>query len=180
MKLHIFGASGSGVTTLGKALSLNLNIPYFDSDEYFWEISNPPFTIRRNPIDRNNLIKAKLKQSESWILGGSIINWGEDVFPEFDLIVFLWIPPAIRILRLKSRELERYGEVILLDGKRKRLHDEFVKWAEDYDNATGISNRTLKAHEEWLSKKTCPILEMRGDLTIEERIKLVIDKLNDE
>jgi len=180
MKLHIFGASGSGVTTLGMHLSKSLNLPYFDSDNYFWEKSNPPFTIRRDPDHRNSLIKAKLDQANSWIMGGSIINWGENVFSDFDLIVFLWIPVAIRISRLKNRELERYGEVILSDSKRKKSYDNFIKWAEDYDNATGIANRTLKAHEEWLSKRTCPVLEIREDLTIEERLKLVLDKLNDE
>ncbi|WP_228410094.1 shikimate kinase [Chryseobacterium viscerum] len=35
MKIHIFGASGSGVTTLGKALSEELNLEYFDSDDFF-------------------------------------------------------------------------------------------------------------------------------------------------
>ncbi len=177
MKLHIFGASGSGVTTLGKHLSLNLNIPYFDSDGYFWEKSNPPFTIRRNPSDRNNLIKAKLNQNEDWIIGGSIINWGENVFPAFDLIVFLWIPAEIRIARLKKRELERYGNIINTDADRSKLYEEFIAWAEDYDNDRGIANRTLKAHEQWLSKRTCPVLEMRGDLTTDERAKLIIDKL---
>ncbi|CAC9976206.1 hypothetical protein FLAPXU55_03930 [Flavobacterium panici] len=37
MKIHIFGASESGVTTAGEALSKKLDIPYFDSDTYFWE-----------------------------------------------------------------------------------------------------------------------------------------------
>ncbi|CAI8903162.1 hypothetical protein EMIT036CA2_50372 [Chryseobacterium sp. IT-36CA2] len=35
MRIHIFGASGSGVTTLGKALSEKLNIEYLDSDDFF-------------------------------------------------------------------------------------------------------------------------------------------------
>ena len=180
MKLHIFGASGSGVTTLGQALSLHLNIPYFDSDEYFWEKTNPPFTVKRAPEIRNSMIKTTLNQTDSWILGGSVINWGENVFPTFKLVVFLWIPPAVRISRLRNRELERYGEVILSDSKRKKSYDNFIKWAEDYDNDTGIANRTLKAHEYWLKKRTCPVLEIREDLAIEERVKRVLDKLSDE
>jgi shikimate kinase len=34
MRIHIFGV-GSGVTTLGKALSQELSIEYFDSDDFF-------------------------------------------------------------------------------------------------------------------------------------------------
>ena len=44
---------------------------------------------------------------ENWILGGSIIHWGENLFPEFDLIVFLWLPPEIRLKRLKERTENR-------------------------------------------------------------------------
>ncbi|NML64046.1 hypothetical protein HHL22_02400 [Hymenobacter sp. RP-2-7] len=46
MKLHVFGASGAGVTTLGHALSAALGLPYFDSDDYFWLPTKPEFTHR--------------------------------------------------------------------------------------------------------------------------------------
>lgn len=35
-RIQIFGASDSGVTTLGFALAERLDCPYFDSDEYLW------------------------------------------------------------------------------------------------------------------------------------------------
>lgn len=111
MRLHIFGASSSGVTTLGLALSETLSISYIDSDDYFWEKSEPPYTVRRQPAERNALIQQALEPA-SWILGGSIIDWGADVFPAFDLVVFFWVPPAIRMARLKKRELEKYGTII--------------------------------------------------------------------
>ncbi|MGI4743037.1 MAG: hypothetical protein ACRYG7_48415 [Janthinobacterium lividum] len=47
MKLHILGASGVGVTPLGRAFSAALRIPYLDTDTYFWMPSDPPFTVRR-------------------------------------------------------------------------------------------------------------------------------------
>ncbi|MCV9929091.1 hypothetical protein OIU83_15605 [Flavobacterium sp. LS1R49] len=74
MRVHIFSASGSGVTMLGNALSEKLNIPYFYSDTYFWEKSNPPFTIKRNPEERNSAIQAELNNNENWIWGGSSMN----------------------------------------------------------------------------------------------------------
>ncbi|MEJ7664585.1 MAG: hypothetical protein WKG07_36235 [Hymenobacter sp.] len=47
MKLYVFGASGAGVSTLGAALAAILGATYFDGDAYFWEVSDPPFTVRR-------------------------------------------------------------------------------------------------------------------------------------
>ena len=120
MKIHLFGASASGVTTLGHALAKKLNIPYFDSDQYFWLPTAPSFTSKRNPEERNQLIKKALTDIDHWIFGGSSVSWGNNVFPEFDLIVFLWIPPDVRLKRLKKREFERYGSAIYNDPDRKK------------------------------------------------------------
>lgn len=95
MRIHIFGASGSGVTTTGKALALKLNIPYFDSDDYFWQTTEVPFSIREDKNTRNFRIRKDLDNFEHWILGGSTFEWGENVFPDFDLVVFLQIPPKM-------------------------------------------------------------------------------------
>src|SRR5438128_874343 len=43
-RLHILGASGSGTTTLGRALAEGLQCPHFDTDDYFWLPTDPPFT----------------------------------------------------------------------------------------------------------------------------------------
>lgn len=176
MRLHIFGASSSGVTTLGLALSVKLSIPYIDSDDYFWERSEPPYTLRRKPAERNALIQQAL-QPASWILGGSVIDWGENVFPAFDLVVFLWIPPAIRMERLKKRELERYGTVIYTDASRQQQYEDFLAWAAAYDQGTGIARRTLQAHERWMQQLSCPVLQLRGDLTTAERVEQVINNI---
>lgn len=178
MRLHIFGASGSGVTTVGQTLSEKLNIPYFDSDHYFWENSDPPYTIRRDPEQRNSMLLAELNKHTSWILGGSVIHWG-DVFPEFDLIVFLWVPQTIRLDRLKKREFLLYGNIIHTDPTRAALFDKFITWARDYDEGTGIANRTLKAHEDWLNQVTSPVLKIQGDIATADSINLTCNKLAD-
>ncbi|HXB95598.1 MAG TPA: hypothetical protein VNU70_10580 [Puia sp.] len=60
MTLHLFGASGSGVTTLGHALSDRLGLPYFDADDFFWLPGDPPFTIKRPRDARNTSIRTAL------------------------------------------------------------------------------------------------------------------------
>ena len=35
-RIHILGASGSGTTTLGRALAERLQCRHFDTDDYFW------------------------------------------------------------------------------------------------------------------------------------------------
>lgn len=176
MKLHIFGASGSGVTTMGEALSGILDIQYFDSDDYFWLPSDPPFSQRREAQARNRLIVNDLQKTDNWILGGSVINWG-NIFPDFDLIIFLIVPPLLRIERLRNRESARYGEIIFNEPARNVKFESFIAWAADYDNNTGISNRTLQAHENWLEHVNAPVLRISGEQTVEERIRLVLAKI---
>jgi adenylate kinase family enzyme len=35
-RIHILGASGSGTTTLAKALANELGYKHFDTDDYYW------------------------------------------------------------------------------------------------------------------------------------------------
>ncbi len=180
MKIHIFGASGSGVTTTGMDLAKKLNLQYFDSDDYFWKKTNPPFVDRQNPKDRNAKIKSDLENAGNWVLGGSVFQWDDIVFPNFDLVVFLFIPQEIRIDRLIRREFERYGNIIITDCNRKKQFENFIAWATDYDNCTGIANRNLKAHESWLQTVTFPTLKIIGDFTTEQRIELIIERMREE
>lgn len=177
MKIHIFGASGSGVTTTGKILAEKLQLTYFDSDDYFWETSETPFTVKRSETDRNSKIKKDLNDLEDWILGGSIFQWGENVFPDFDLVVYLWIPSEIRMERLKRREFERYGNVIYTDPGRIKQFENFIEWAADYDRNTGIAARNFQAHQNWIKTVNSPVLDISGDLTIDQRIKLILEKI---
>lgn len=176
MNIHIFGASGSGVTTLGRALSAESGYPYFDSDDYFWEPTEPPYTNKRNATVRNEMMRAALLSTSNWIVGGSVVNWGNDVFPVFDLVVFLHLPKAVRMQRLMQREFERYGEVIYTNEQRAKTYKDFLAWAGDYDENTGLANRTLQAHEQWLAACASPVLRL-GDMSKEERLDAVWKKI---
>ncbi|OXA83185.1 P-loop NTPase family protein [Flavobacterium hercynium] len=177
MKIHIFGASGSGVTTTGEALAAQLKLDYFDSDAFFWKQTAIPFSERCNPEERNTSIRTALDNSKKWILGGSVFQWGDAVFPDFDLVVYLWIPQEIRMERLKKRELERYGTIIYTDPNRNEQFENFMTWASDYDQNTGIASRNREAHEQWMTSIPFPLLKIEGDFTLEERIALILQKV---
>ena len=170
------GASCAGSTTLGAALAKRLGYALFDSDEYFWEKSAIPFTVKRNPELRNDMIISDTAKHGNWILSGSMVSWGEVWQHTFDLVVFLYIPHQIRIQRLHTRELERYGNLIFTDPTRAKIYQDFVQWASGYDDNT-TNGRTLQVHETWLGKVNCPVLEIRGDTTVSERIDLVLRKI---
>ncbi|MDO7886425.1 adenylate kinase [Hymenobacter cheonanensis] len=178
MKLHLFGASGTGVSTLGEALAQVLPVPYFNTDDYFWETSDPPFTRRRPPAVRAARLAHDLARQESWIVGGSIVGWDEKWLAAFDLVVFLWLPPALRLQRLRLREHARYGHLLLTDPGQAARTQAFLDWAAGYDDSSTGGTRTLATHTRWLAQFACPVLELRGDLPVAERLAAVRARLH--
>lgn len=173
-KIHIIGAAGSGTTTLAEALSKEINYKHFDTDNYYWSPSEEPFTQKSNINERQIHLKNDLDKYENWVLSGSLCGWGDVFIPHFELVVYIWIPKDIRISRLIEREKERYGLEIESTGRRYESFKEFIAWASKYDEA-GIELRSRKLHESWLSKLDCPILRLEEDITVEERVKAVVD-----
>lgn len=166
------GASCAGSTTLGNALSEQSGLPYFDTDDFFWEKSEVPYTVRRDAPTRSRMLQEAISLSEDCVVGGSLISWGEQWLTTFDLVVFLYVPKEVRMERLVQRELERYGDIIYTDPERNRLFREFYDWASKYDDR-GFTGRNVGIHEEWLRKLSCRVIEIRGDTTLEQRLKMV-------
>ncbi len=177
MKILIMGASSAGSTTLGKALSAHTGYPYFDSDDYFWVRSAVPYTVRRDREERIQMLTDDVTANPCHIVGGSLVSWGDQWLEHFDLVVFLYLPPEVRMQRLKDREYERYGDLIFTDPERIRLYAEFVAWAGSYDTVAH-TGRSIKVHEEWLSRVTCPVLQIKGDTTVQERIERILEKIS--
>ena len=141
-RIHILGASGSGTTTLGQALAERLQCLHFDTDEYFWLPTDPPFVTKRAPIARQQRLMDDLTAHDSWILSGSLCGWGDIAIPLFALVVFLWLPTAIRLERLRQREHQRYGERIMPGGDMYTGSQAFLDWAVSYDDGDGYAKQT--------------------------------------
>jgi adenylate kinase family enzyme len=107
-RIHIVSASGSGTTTLGVALAREIDGAHFDTDDFFWLPTDPPFTTKRPVEQRLSLLEAELTR-DSWVLSGSLMGWGDVLVPRFDLVVFLYVPPDVRLERIMERERRRYG-----------------------------------------------------------------------
>jgi len=177
MKIHILGASCAGSTTLGNALSSQLNIPYFDTDSFFWEKSAVPYTVKRDPLLRNQLLKDELNKANNYIVGGSLVSWGEDWKHMFDLAVFLYLPKEIRMERLVKRELERYGNAIYEDPQRHQLFLDFINWASKYDDRS-FTARNIGIHENWLNGLNCKVIKIEDDTTVAERLRRIVEVLD--
>jgi adenylate kinase family enzyme len=169
-RIHILGASGSGTSTLGRALAGQLPAAFFDTDDYFWQ---EKYTVQRPVAERLALLAGDLDSRPDWVLSGSLCGWGDPLAPRFSLVVFLYLPPGIRLRRLEEREFGRYGEAIVPGGRRHDAHREFMDWAARYD-AGGPEVRSRRMHEDWLAGLGCPVLRIEGEVPLAERLDRVL------
>lgn len=176
-RIHIFGASGSGTTTLAMQLSLKLDVRHFDADNYYWKKTEPPFIEKNTIPERHQLLLADMHGLEGWVLSGAMDSWSDPFLPLFDLVVFLYVPTDIRIERLRRREQERYGNRILPGGDMHQAHVEFIEWAAQYDQGF-MSGRSKHRHEDWMTRLSCPILRIEGELPTDAAVNLVMEGLN--
>jgi adenylate kinase family enzyme len=168
--IHILGASGSGTSTLGDALTRSCGYVHLDTDDYFWESTTPPFQQPRERQQRQALLGVALDAHPRWVLTGSLCGWGDIFIPRFDLVIFLFVPQEIRLARLKAREQCRFGqEALAPGGTMHEAHVAFMNWAAGYDEGSD-DMRSRRRHEQWLAALPCPCIRLVGLLTVEEQV----------
>jgi adenylate kinase family enzyme len=172
-RVHITGASGAGVTSLGRAVAEAIAISHHDTDDYFWRPTNPPYREMREVVDRLRLMREVFLDRSDWVLSGSLDGWGDPVIPFLDSVIFLYVPTAIRLQRLRAREARRFGaDAVAPGGSMHRQAEEFIEWASHYDDCSR-EGRNLARHQAWLATLPCPVLRLDGDCPLEDLVKEV-------
>lgn len=160
-RIHIFGASGAGVSTLGREIARRWGHEFLDTDDFYWEKTDPPFV---RPVERNARIEhtmQALSVRSRWVLAGSLCSWGDSFMPLFELAIFVVTDTTIRLQRLRSRERERFGSRVLSGGDMFESHEAFIAWAAGYDNGP-VHLRSRTMHEQWIPRLGCPVVRVDG------------------
>ncbi len=156
--IHIYGASGSGTSTLGRKICDELGFTFMDTDDYFWLTK---YTVKRRKEERLALMKQDISNAENVVISGSIAGWGDELISLFTLAIRLETNTDIRIERIKNREKEKFGERITPGGDMYESHMEFLKWAEAYDTGS-VNMRSRARHDEWEKKLQCERILLNG------------------
>lgn len=139
--IHLFGASGSGTTTLGKLIARRFGYFFMDTDDYFWQPTDPPYAEPRAPADRIALMREDIAKQGNVVLAGSLSGWGDPLIPLFTLAIRLETDTDTRLERLKQRERANFGSRIEPGGDMAENHQNFIAWAAAYDRG-GLDMRS--------------------------------------
>lgn len=172
MIIHIFGAAGSGTTSLGQAYAKEKGYTYLDVDDYYWLDTFIPFTVSRPKEERVKLLKEAISKCDNCVVSGAVCVWGDELIPYFDIVVKLETPTEVRIPRLREREKRRFGSRIEEGGDMYFNHLRFIEWAKVYDNG-GLDVRSNLLHNNWLKKIKQKVLILDGTKSINELISCI-------
>ncbi|MBK6930998.1 MAG: hypothetical protein IPH12_09025 [Saprospirales bacterium] len=173
-RIHIFGAPGSGVTTLGRALAQRLEYACFDTDDYYWYTTDSlPYRRKRNPEHRLRLLRQDIEGAEQYIVCGALLGWGDSLLERFDAVVYRWLPATMREARIRSRETARYGSGRLaIGGDLHGVLEKFITWAKAYDSES-LNRRSRAAETAWLQQSKIPTLLLTEDMPLEELLSAI-------
>ena len=171
--IHIFGASGSGTSTLGAALARDMGLVHMDTDDYYWLPTDPKFTAKRPIEERLALMNADIDAADRGVvISGSLTGWGNGLIPRFTHVVRLDTPTPVRIERLKAREYARFGDRIREGGDMHQAHLAFLGWAARYDTGD-VTMRSKACHDAWMKLLPCPQIIAPGDMPLDRLVRSV-------
>ena len=164
----IFGAMGTGKTTLGRKLAQLLKFHHFDLDDYLfrWD-TEIPFTVINSKENRTERLLSDIAKYPHFVMSGQMWSIRKSFEPLFDLGVFITAPTEIRMERVCSRETSRWGNRILPDGDMYKIHQESLFITKQYDTGEP-PEPCLKRDEQWTTELPCPVLRIDGTKSIAE------------
>ena len=171
-RILIFGAAGSGSTTLAEALK-PYGYAHVEVDEAIFELTDPPFLKRRTEQEARAYLETQVSKHEYVVISGAMVGFGDSLKSSIDLFIFLHIPTEERITRIKQRELSRFGSRVLPGGDMYQMHMDFLAWVKAYETGDDTV-RSLAQHRKWLSNVQKPVIEITTVLSVEAIIEKII------
>lgn len=162
----IIGLNGSGKSTICRELAQRLNYKCMDVEDYYFLDSDIPYTVSRTRGEVEKLIIDDIERFPNYVLCSVNCNWCSKITDTLRLAVLLSAPLAVRMERIKQREVARFGERVLEGGdmyeSQKRFH-------------AFVAARSPEDVKESAKVLNCPILEINATSPIDEIVERIYD-----
>jgi len=176
MRINIFGASGTGSTTLGRLVAKETSFTQLDSEYYYWLPEGRPYEFKRDKQKRNEMLFRDMHIHNDVIVTGTVFKWSERFLACFDLVVFLYAPLPVRLERLVERDTEKYGKRLHSDEYIRGKHYSLLTCASQYEDLEVFKSGSFRQHESWLKELKCPVLRIEEDIPLKEQANMVCEE----
>ena len=129
-RILVYGVTGSGKTTLARAIGEATGLPWHSVDD---EIGWLPGWVER-PKEEQRELATRIASSEEWVLDTAYGHWRDVVVPRAELIVALDYPRLVSLSRLFRRTVRRMvTRELACNGNRETLRqvlssDSILAW----------------------------------------------------
>jgi adenylate kinase family enzyme len=149
-RVNVIGGSGSGKTTVGRALSSKLGVPFIEIDEVHWS----RFPNWKLPAaDEFRAAMDAATRGDRWVVDGSYRSVRDIVWSRADTVVWLDTSFRQRFARVLTRTIQRSftGEV-LWGIQRESLGNAFLSRDSLLLFMIRTERRRARLYREWLAR----------------------------
>ena len=160
----VCGLNGSGKTTLAGALAKELNFRHMDIEQYYFTSSNNPYLSSRTREEVERLLLKDIQQNPCFVFSAVNGDMTPEINAKYDLVVYLAVPLAIRMKRIRQRAVDQFGDRVLPGGDMYEQEEKFFAFAE---------KRTPEKIENWLKTVSCQVIRLDGTSPIQKNAELI-------
>lgn len=153
-----------------------LGYPYFDVDDYIWkQNTDSPNTQMYTRDEKISRLSNDIAPYEHCVMAGSMSSFHYAFDEMFEMIVFLYVSPDIRIERVHKRAIERFGKRVLEGGDMYEAHMRFLNDNRSYE---GDGSPNMREQKEWMKNMSCVKIELDGAADLEKNADLIVNNWN--
>ena len=161
----IVGLNGCGKSTLCRALADALGFFCMDVEDYYFLPGPNPYAVSRSKAEVAGLMLADMRLHPRFVLASVSGDWVDDILSCVKAAVYLCAPLDVRLARIDSRSVGRFGRRVMPGGDMYEQERRFREFA---------AARTEKPIEDWLRSTDMPVLRMDATLPPDEILNRVI------
>ncbi len=166
--IAIVGLNGSGKTTLGKRVANLTGRKHMDIEDYYFSDSAIPFSNPRTRDEAVALLTEDIMTCENFVVSAVDCDFGDCINSLYSLIVCIKTPCDIRLSRVRSRSLKRFGIRVAEGGDMYLQEQKFFEF---------VAARSESDTKMWREGIDCPIIFVDGEKPIEENALLIAERL---
>lgn len=167
-RICVFGNTGSGKSTISKAIGKELDIPVIHLDR---ELLYDDF--KKHPIEKKMEIQQKIIEQDSWVMDGNYMNIAGERVKRSSLVIFLNVSRLISVPRVLLRSKRGgHDQDTVPDGARKKVSLQLLKCSIGY-------NRRKKVQYMYnIAKEYGTDLLLIPSCSTEKQVQIVKNHLN--